>query len=563
MYAGTLTLEYDGKEYDLGYLTKYRENFSKTSATTPIPTKGSDNTYAIESGGKMSVSLELQRKNPANGAATGTDSTRWTNAYWYSRISEIVDIWQARKDGYILKFTPSHDNPYTPEREFRGYIKSFSREIAKGSPEIISVNVEFVVGTRYVSTNTSNSGTKVTDFQISMSNADGSAWYTLLSGDAVNCIEAYDMEGGMEQPFESITLSIPKNRLTTVAPDLVDNIVPGYSKMVVRAVGKSRMTVVKCKLSNKTYKITAYCDAEAIKGYNLTTESSFTPWFWIKYILTSGEFGFTFSLNNDEDGLPSFIYSVTPKEEETDELTFKKDTNVWYILQVCAMYLGCKVFFANNKAYCIDCRGKGTQSNVSDALKNYSIVNLYTYDTSDPIYGRTTGSVSLGDEGIDTVINSQSVECKDDTGANTTATYTEGKEVIRAGNTLYATELIEGGDYSQGKTLAKNVVEYRREPQQSVTFTLKELQSTGSTVTWAPFFQPASRAEEITSLVDDFTVTNESVDTGVRLPQKLLLSQYERHYPEGTTTYTFGTIANVDLAVSTSQIVTNQSNGGA
>ena len=266
----------------------------------------------------------------------------------------------------------------------------------------------------------------------------------------------------------------------------------------------------------------------------------------------------------DDTSPATFIHTSETSMTEYDDLTFKKGTNIWYILQVCALYVGCKVFFAHNNAYCIDCRSTTITTGSSGPLVDYEDILLYDLDPSEPIYGRTTGSVNLGDEGIDTVINTQVIECVNSSGKRVTYSNKTDEKTVRAGNTLYINTLIQGGDYHQAEKLASNVVSYREEPQQSVSFTLKELQDVGGAMGWAPFFLPNARATSITPLVDDFTITNKSVKPGGgRKPQKLLLSQYERHYPEGTTTYTFGIISNVDLAVSTSQIVSNQSNGGA
>ena len=558
---GTLKITADGTEYDLGYISSYKETFTKSCAETPIVTKKAADTFIIESGGKMAVSMEFNRVNPPNATANTGDFTRMTNGVWYNNIEALVDRWQALTDGCVITFTPSPTNPYLPARTYQGYIKRMERSYGKGYPDLIKTTIDFVVGRRSISTKTDGTTLTATNFEVMMSNADQSAWYALLSGDSLNCIESYTIEGGMEQPFESITMTIPKNRLTSVAPKLVDNIVPGYSRVIVDAVGQSSMVVVKCKLSNKTYKITAYCEAEAIKGYELTQDATYNAWYWIKYILTSGEFGFTF---RDDVSEPTFIHTPEPSLTEFDELTFKKGQNVWYVLQVCALYVGCKIFFAQNKAYCIDCRGTSISTSLSGPVVDYRDVLLYDLDPSHAIYGRTTGSVNLGDEGIDTVINTQSVECVDTGGNKVIYTNKTDEKTVRAGNTLYVPTLVQGGDYHQAEKLVDNLISYREEPQQSVTFTLKELQDVGGAMGWCPFFLPNARATSITSSVDDFTVSNESVKAGGgRKPQKLLLSQYERHYPEGTTTYTFGTIANVDLAVSTSQIVTNQSNGGA
>ena len=558
---GTLKLSFgNGIDYDLGIMESFQERFSKSVMTTPIPTMGEDSTFAIESGSGIVVSMEFSRVTPDDGVTTGSDPTKWTNGHWYKKVRELIDRWQAKTNGCTLTYTPGDDNPYLPARVYNGYIKTMNHTFKPGDPTVIYTTLEFHVGTMTVNTKRSDvSPTSVSGYEITMSNGDQSEWYALMVGEK-NCIESYTIEGGMEQPFESITMSIPKNRLSSVAPGLVDNIVAGGSKVILNAVGRSTMTVVKCKLSNKTYKITAYCDAEAIKGYTLNVDASYTPWYWIKYILCSGEYGMAFT---DEGDSPTLEYSFDDMTGKTNVISFKKGQNIWFILQVCALYLGCKIFFAGGKAYCVDYRKvKGvTNTSTPNAIFSCSTLDLYTEIESNPLYGRLVGSVTLGDEGVDTVINEQVIGCTDENGKSVTYDYKlPDQKTFRSGTRIDIPELIQGGDYKQAEILAKNLVSYRAEPQQSITFTLREMQGKGSTLEWAPYFDPSSYAKKIVSSADEVVITNMSNDPENKVPmiQKLLLSQYERNYPEGTSKYTFGIISNIDLAVSTSQILTSR-----
>ena len=554
--SGKLTLSFGSESYDMGIVQSISEKYAKSVATTPIPTMSENATYVIESGSSINMSIELTRKTPDDGKTSGGDASLWTNAYWYEKIQRLVNRWQARTNGCTLRYEPGADNPYIPARVYNGYIKSMTRTFKPGDPTMIYTSLEFHVGTMTVNKQVSGTPTPASAYEITMSNGDQSKWFALMKGN-INCISSYTVEGGAEQPFESITMEIPKNRLTSVANELVNNIVPGGSKVILSAVGNTTMTVVKCKLtSDKTYKITAYCEAERIKGYTLTGDGAFDPWYWITYILTSGEFGISYTAEGDS---PTFLYSVNPALGDYDDLSFKKGQNVWYVLQVCALYLGCKIFFADGKAYCVDYRISRGSKYIEGAVDDRQPVNLYTEDTSDPIYARITGSVTLGNEGLDTVINAQTIACSDSDGKSKTYTYKpEGLGVVRAGNQLNIPELIQGGDYTQAETFARNLVDYRKEPQQSVSFKLKEMQGTNDSLAWKPFFGPSTRVDSITSTADDFTVTNISTSGAGRRLQKLVLSQYERSYPEGITKYTFGIMSNIDLAASTSQILNNQ-----
>ena len=265
----------------------------------------------------------------------------------------------------------------------------------------------------------------------------------------------------------------------------------------------------------------------------------------------------------DEGDSPTLEYSFDDMTGKTNVITFKKGQNIWFILQVCALYLGCKIFFAGGKAYCVDYRkAKGvTNTSTLNAIFSYSTLDLYTEIESNPLYGRLVGSVTLGDEGVDTVINEQVIGCTDENGKSVTYDYKlPDQKTFRSGTRIDIPELIQGGDYKQAEILAKNLVSYRAEPQQSITFTLREMQGKGSTLEWAPYFDPSSYAKKIVSSADEVTITNLSNDPEKKVPmiQKLLLSQYERNYPEGTSKYTFGIISNIDLAVSTSQILTSR-----
>lgn len=550
--SGTLKIKALGREYELGIVKSFSDRYSKSVATTPIPTMSEDATYGIESGSNIVINAEFTRKSPDTPQDSSSDSSRWSNGKWYLEIQKIINRWQARTDGCELIYSPGADNPYVPARDYNGYIKTLSRTFNPGDPTMLYVSMEFHVGTMTVNKKKVSTwpSVPVNSFEITMSNEDQSKWFCLMKG-VINCISAYTIEGGMEQPFETITMEIPKNRLSSVAEDLVNHIVAGKNKIILNAVGRSTMTVTKCKLSGKTYRVTAYCDAERIKGYTISARTTYTPWYWITHILTSGEFGMAYSTEGSD---PTFISSVTPAEGEFDDITFDEGQNVWYILQVCALYLGCKIFFANGKAYCIDYRSTRSVSAIHEA----GFIDLYTQDSSDPLYGRVTGSVTLGDEGVDTVINTQVIKCTDETGKTISKEYkAPDLEVTRAGKTLNIPELVEGGGYTQATTVAKNLVDYRLEPQQSISFKLREMQDTGSSLAWQAYFDPSTRADEIRSIADEADIVNKSA-TGVRRPQMLLLSQYERSYPEGTTKYTFGVISNIDLATSTSQILSNQ-----
>ncbi len=419
-------------------------------------------------------------------------------------------------------------------------------------------------------------GKKQSQFSILMSDANKINYYTLLGQvgtdliRTVNCISEYTITGGPETPFEILTITIPKYKLKNVSPILVeeDGIKAGRNEIVVDAVGKGHFTVVKCKYSGRKFKITAYCNAERYKGCTLMKGGVDTPEGWIQTILNDTSYGVSV---NEIEIRPS-VSAVS------DQISFESGTTVWYVLQICAILLGCKIWFAEDKAYIVDCT----------ALSSGMDLELYPESKTDMMYARTLGEVTLGSEGTDTLINSVSVKCsvpqKDNKGELTGETIQGVIGVVKdtqsisiygesKSSTLVVPELREGifiqdddstVQFTQGTMFAKNYMKYFLEPQQSVTFELKELQiakeeeETGFAIEyeWVPFWELPAYCESISDTVDEFTVTNKSTLTGSLKPEKLLLSTYVRNYPNGTTKYTFGQIKSIDLSSSTSQIVT-------
>lgn len=621
--GGKLRLEYGGVPVGFGSITTYGETFSKSCMTTPLVSLTVDDTFVIENGSSKVYSFKFARVHPENYDDSSSDTTRWSNRKWYEEVVACINRWQARTDGAILSYTPDSDNPYIPARmdsgtslwAENGYIKTLTLTYSPGENCTIYGSMEFHVGAMFVKTILPDPTTVMprSEFIVQMSGPESnSAWHLLMGRSnktEINCIESYELSGGPESPFETLTMVIPKNRLSSVAPDLVDSIIAGKNKLVVNAIGNSMMTVTKCKLKNKKYQITAYCDAERLRGTVLSTNGSMTPFQWIRHIVSSGQY-----LDNTFAEHTRFIYLFSSKTGNVNtKVKFSKGVSTWYVLQVCAAMLRCKIWFADNKCYLVDLGmtlvDMGTTQNPVQYRSDYEWVSrwvmegetgtlireykpnnvypkplqhglrtsssaadrdgdidLYKYGTSSSTYvfaGRVTGSVSLGDEGIDTIINRQVVtySSKDEEGNAVSETgYVDDTDSISEFG-VYAssnTQLKEL-DSSQAKMFGEGIVYYRAEPQQTISFSLKELEGSRDEINWVPVFPMVFQCDSITSTVDDVTVTNESdiPDRG-RVLQKLCMSTYTRHYPEGVTDYTFGLMANIDLSSSTSQILTAQ-----
>ena len=430
------------------------------------------------------------------------------------------------------------------------------------------------------------------------------ALYNIRASEENNALESYTVEGGENNPFEIITLNIPRKKLNQVASNLTrpGAVVNGVNKIYVNAVGKGTYIVHDNNLmtNDNTVKIVGYCQAAiGLRNVAWSTEiAAASPFRLIKDIITSPTYGGPY--------IPGKLrYWFIDKDEPEDKLTFPAGANLWNVLQVCAMYLGCKIFFSGNDAYLVDYRltvnkdlitlnaTEGTIGNIGfrcsteeimgndgksqnppiylpDALYDFDTIDIYTRDSNRPEYGKCVGQVSLGGEGETTIKNKVTIKCKDGVEAtveDTAAQKAYGMTKADDPKTLsYLRELKEPGSadinkttlYHQGQVLAANIVDYMSEGQQSITFSMKELQSVGGSTYWIPFFPPGSRIKGVDDEVDDIHINNTSVvNSSTVKPQKLALSTYSRSFPNGITKYSFGIMESIDLPTALSELSAN------
>ena len=596
MPGGTLTLEYydDGGSHviEVGAVVTIQESLQKSCTVVPLVSMPMEDTFAVDNRSMKTISIEFKRKQPSSGM---------TNAQWVQAMESAMNRWQCRSDGFLMTYTPASDNPYNAEFSERGYIKSFTHQCSAGEPLVVKGRLEFHVGTMYCSNSIPSSHDDYTiaqdQFTVVMTDAYGAQPYFLLNeANGVNCIESYTLSGGPQNPFEYLTMVVPRNRLAEVAPALVEEggIVAGMNRIEINAVGKSSMTVTKCKLSNNRYTITAYCNADRLRGCTFTQDVTLSAEDMVRYILGNrGGTPFQVAYTGD-----SLVLKANPPD--IGDITIAEGTNAWYALQVAAMCMGCMVFFTNNKAYVIDYRSVGSGTDMED------VGNLDLFPTSGNV-SFTAGSVSLGDEGRDTVVNSivlRAIKTEKDGNGDPVIVDEGGKQTVstavgnvpvkrensiaefyeQSGGIIYVETLKEleevlgeveeppegeepqeppvlQEECLQASTFGNNYLDYRAEPQQSIEFTAKEMHSVrNSAPEWNPQFLPVAWATTIYDSADEVTITNMSDITTDRLPQKLFLSSYERNYPEGTTTYAWGVLANIDLSSSTSQIMSSLGN---
>ena len=596
--AGRAYLEYNGQKFYLGAITNVTETVQKRTGITPVVTKGMQRAFPIETGNSHSYDLSFTRKNPENAVESGTDSTRWSNAYWYRQLTNIMDRWQARTDGFMLYYEEDNTNPNFPSFSAGGYVRSISRTYNLNYNEVISGSLTFVVGRmRLNADGTIPSGAvnfNSEDVRIELTNDTESETYVLYRGNSdeskiINLINSVEITAGSESPFESVIIKVPKRKLKAVASTL--KLVDGRNKIYMyNFMGRHELVLNRAKTSKDVITLRAYCKAQAFESKATMEEHENTPLQMIKYLMKTVN-GLEFSESNTS-GNQKLITNVSDDEDRTT-FKFPAGTNVWRGMNICAIYLGAKLFFADNNMYLINYMTGPT----GEHCKYLSSINPYSYTGS-------VGEVEIDEEGADPIVNRVILTC---TGPveNTDREFKtkDGKkfyetEIPSKGNTegssdisddasiatfmehkvsLTIPELLNGdlvraemdeteeGEessevtyhkvitrFTQGDIFAENYIKYLAEPQRSVTFSVKEAYAKQgqSGVYWQSFLGPSARTDSIYDRVSDETVDNKSAKSGQSddIYQKLVLSSYTRQYPKCICEYTFGTIANVDLS---------------
>ena len=611
MYGDLKLTYYDDelgtREINLGYATTISESYRKNVTSYPLISKSQDDALAVEFGSSMTYTVQF--KHVADTTSNSDEDAR-TAKDWYNRLTSFIDRWQARTNGFRLVYTPSTqypvqhgNNPSIANIDVNGFVKSLTRTYNAGDNTVIDCTMTFEVGTMYIEKKppvpiNSNRYAKdrnslmvaKSDFQVLISDAEGREWWPLVySGKDDSCVKSYTLKGGSENPFEYLEMEISATKLHYQYPSL-GAIEPGRTRIVINAVGQSNMTVFSCSMNDGTYNILAYSDAEWLRGCVITEDGQFSALDWIENLLSSSSmyeapdmYRVAYSLgSNHSSASGSLLTSYQSQYNKSDGpnlLYFPEGTNVWYILQVCAIYMNCKIFFSGNCAYLVDMTQSPFSSISSESvIRDYGEISLRdSYaNANNVMYGRVIGTPKIGHEGSGTVVNVIQVHCSDGIGKHSTsatppicrddASVAKYKE---QGNTdLYLPDLVfgvdseTGIDYDQSTVFANNLIRYRREPQNSVEFTVKEMfygsldGTDARTIRWVPTFLPCSRVTQLTDAVTGVEVNNVSEITNAAAPQLLCMSSYERHYPEGTTTYRFGVIENITISDSDQKLWT-------
>jgi len=340
----------------------------------------------------------------------------------------------------------------------------------------------------------------------------------------------------------------------------IDTVIPSRTQIEINGMGKGRFIVSKVKISGTGSERVCRIDAYSITQLYQSTQrgtpgagSVFTglsPMAIIDNILVGGTSVMDgVILSYPPDNIHKYYDTANNNwGPSNNQITIPAGTSIWRILQICALRLGCKIWFEGDKAYVIDFRRIATGGYVPDEWGDMKL-----YDVEDNLSRSVIGTAEISDDGLDIVNNSQTVTYGS-SGARTSFSNSQSITYygMREGNALSIPEITNA---TRAQEVARGIVDYRTDMQRSVKFSVKEISDAG----WSPWFEnPVARASSISNEVDDLLIDNispSSVPPNAIRPQYLFLSEFERRYPEGYSTYIWGKVANVDLPQAMSSLM--------
>lgn len=531
------------------------------SGETIIPTLDAERRFLIDSGSTQTYTFEFSRKNP-------TSSSEMTNAEYIQKLVGFINRWQVNTNGCVVSIIPDSGDSYEIASEsFNAYISTLTYSYSKGVPDLITGSIRLTAGSLY-GTQTTSTVVPSDEMSVMISNSEGTAWYFLMNR-SFNCIDEYTLYGGPNQPFEYIELKIPRRRLESFAGPLIDNddLIAGKNQLIVNAIGVGNFIITRCKLSDDVYTLSAYSYAEVFAG-TLTTKiysEVYTPMQIILDILNEGMQIGSISVNYSASRVISRFNESN--NAWSGSVAFPEGSNAWYVMQVCALRMNCRIWFSENYVYLFDQTNSLIPPVGWDTYQTRPL-SLFGLGTTDPsggdddpiyIYQNVLDTAELGDEGTSQLCTEVVVYYTDSSGSvqsvmancNETALEYYG---ARNAKTLRIYEILNEDD---ALIIGQNYCEYLCEAQTSIGFSVRELDEDG----WHRAFETTSGIRYIYDEMDELTVSSYSkVDRTTLAPQTLCQSTFTRQYPEGYTTYWYGILQNNDLTQTVSSILSSINN---
>ena len=260
---------------------------------------------------------------------------------------------------------------------------------------------------------------------------------------------------------------------------------------------------------------------------------------------------YTYSTSNSTHNGRLHLSNIQSGSWGQRDVYFPQNTNCWYVLQLCAYYLGAKIHFSDG-----DCYITGYPSSPSGTIDLSSDSDLSPFLLEVP---------ELGSEKSDNIINkipfrygtkdkvvtrmgteTEGVQYNEGSTENSTSIGSYG--IRSTQRTLYGIRSTMEESEVVGKRIADGMMAFNLAGGQAITFILNE----NVNGEWVSKFGTEHYPQTIK---DDLNKVSLSTSTALGQYAPILgLREYERNYPKCTTMYTFGPQNPVNLSMKIAQI---------
>lgn len=260
---------------------------------------------------------------------------------------------------------------------------------------------------------------------------------------------------------------------------------------------------------------------------------------------------YTYSTSNSAHNGRLHLSNIQEDSWGQRDIYFPQNTNCWYVLQLCAYYLGAKIHFSDG-----DCYITGYPSSPSGTIDLSSNSDLSPFLLEVP---------ELGSEKSDNIINkipfrygtkdtivarmgteTEAVQYNEGSTENETSISSYG--IRSTQRTLYGIRSTMEESEVVGKRIADGMMAFNLAGGQAITFILNE----NVNGDWVSKFGTEHYPQTIK---DDLNKVSLSTSTALGQYAPILgLREYTRNYPKCTATYTFGPQNPVNLSMKIAQI---------
>lgn len=556
-------IRYNNRQIELGIVNSISDSISSPASIPVMPTLKAEEQFGMDTGATNSLTVT---SNHINGQSQ-------TNRTWMNAMIGIVNRWQAGTNGNTFRFRPDSDSAdLIPEYNENVYVSNLTFKWSAGSPEVIQATTQMKVGSICGAISPDNPEEHLYRMHLRMTDAtrDNDFYLaTINQGTYQSVISSFDITGGPNQPFESITLSVQRRELLELMgldeSDNEDAIQPGMNLIRVSLYDENLteyyFIVTSLKATNNVYTITGYSIAELLKGTVLPadidcnpSDEEGEPLSPLEVIERICEWGVTLYLEGEEHHFAfnpqPYLHNASQWATPTDGKgypVFKKGMNAWYVLQACGYALSARIHFTS--LHCIIDDFDGSLGSFKELYLGYDFDGWDSTGYEHGISRRLVKAPVLGSSENNDVINVLNLFyglLNSEGVAEYSKIQVTSEDLIGSDN-LYgpksATRYLPGIDSSaHARQIGLGIIRFGCFSFQNIEFTTFAIEDGIWTDNGV-----ISEYQAIYDKLNEFTANGYGL-----LPECRV--KYTLHFPQCTTTFEFGSHSQVNLSNTVSQI---------